>query len=77
MDIEKEYLNELSKSKQLAKYVVSLIRAHYEPDNPDGKDEFRDLTRDIARYFDFTGDGQISSYIRVLNGDDKNVWVPM
>ena len=73
MDIEKEYLNELSRSKQLAKYVVSLIRAHYEPDNLDGKDDFRDLTRDIARYFGFIGDGKTSSYILVLNGDDKNV----
>ena len=60
--------------EKLIKFVMSLIRAHYEPENDN---DFDDVTEEIARYFDENGRNQLASYIQVLNGNDENVWVPM
>lgn len=58
---------------KLKRIVISLIRAHYESDSK----SFKDASEEAARHFDERGLSQLSSYIRVLDGDDKNVWVPM
>ena len=77
------YQAEVAKSKQLTKFAISLIRAHYEPDmmdTPDSKekkDAFLETSREVAAYFEQIGESQLSSYVKVLIGDDKNVWVPM
>lgn len=61
-------------NKDLIKFIMDLIRAHYEPSNCN---EFDCISREIARYFDKNGRGQLASYIQILNGADKNVWIPM
>lgn len=59
---------------QLSKFAVNLIRAHY---GTNIDDDFKEECRNVADYFDKNGDYQLASYIRVLIGDERDVWVPM
>ena len=77
------YQSEVAKAKQLTKFAISLIRAHYEPDmmdTPDSKDKkdaFLETAREVAKYFDQIKEYQLATYVRVLIGDERDVWVPM
>ena len=80
MDTE-TYKSDTAKINALTTFVISLIRAHYEPSTVvvDGReiDKFKYTTRQVSEYFEKIDNVQLYSYVRVLNGDDKNVWVPM
>lgn len=68
------YEAEVAKSQQLTKFVISLIRAHFEPSS---ETSFLEESREVSQYMSQIGEYQLASYIDCLNGDDKNVWVPM
>lgn len=56
----------------LTQKVVSLIRAHYENDEP----RVREICDELARYYDQIWKGQVASFIRAQYGAEP-VWVPM
>lgn len=68
------YQAEVAKSQQMTKFAISLIRAHYEPSS---ENSFLEASREVAKYFREIGNWQLAAYIDCLNGDEKNVWVPM
>lgn len=68
------YESEVAKSQQLTKFVISLIRAHFEPSS---ETSFLEESRAVSQYMSQIGEEQLAIYINCLNGDDKNVWVPM
>lgn len=55
------------------KDLISLIRAHYEGD----EDNFKEISRKVADELARRGESQLESYIHVLTGDMRDVWVPM
>lgn len=65
----------------LVKIAIGLVRAHYEPDERAvekyGVDDFRYRADELAEWFDEHGMDQLASYVRVLDGSDKNFFVPM
>lgn len=65
----------------LKKFIISLIRAHYEPDErvieKYDVDDFKYTADKVARWFEEHGDSELAGYVRVLDGDDKNVFIPM
>ena len=68
------YQAEVAKSQQLGKFAVSLIREHFDPSS---ENAFLELSREVSKYFRQIGKEQVAVYIDCLNGDEKNVWVPM
>ena len=68
------YEAEIAKSQQLTKFVISLIRAHFEPSS---ETSFLEESREVSKYMSQIGKDQLAAYIDCLNGDEKNVWVPM
>lgn len=65
----------------LKRFIFSLIRSHYEPDEAVvekyGVDDFKHTCDEVSKWFDEHGDSQLASFVKVLNGDDKNTFVPM
>ncbi len=61
-------------SDDMTRFAVNLIRAHY---GTNIDDDFKEECRRIADHFDKNGNWQLASYVRVLIGDEKDVWVPM
>ena len=70
----KQTQSKIAKSEQLSKFVISLIREHYDPT---GKDSFLEISRKVADYFGQIKEYELASYVRILIGEDKNVFVPM
>ena len=68
------YQAEVAKSQQITKLAINLIRAHYEPSS---ENSFLEASREVVKYFRETGNEQLAVYIDCLDGDEKNVWVPM
>lgn len=68
------YQAECAKSNQLSKFAVNLIRAHY---GTNIDDDFKEECRKVADYFDKIKEFQLATYVRVLIGDERDVWVPM
>lgn len=67
----------ISEVDELIRFAVSLVRAHYEPDENADTDQFKNECDKLSKFLDKRGNGQASTYIRVLCGLDKNVFVPM
>ena len=65
----------------LKRFIISLIRNHYEPDEAIvekyGVDAFKHTCDEVSKWFEEHGDSQLASFVRVLDGDDKNTFVPM
>ena len=68
------YEAEVAKSQQLTKFVISLIRAHFEPSS---EPSFLEKSREVSKYMSRIGKYQLAAYIDCLNGDEKNTWVTM
>ena len=68
------YEAEVAKSQQLITFVISLIRAHFEPSS---ENSFLEKSREVSKYLSQIGEDQLAIYIACLNGDEKDVWVPM
>lgn len=71
----------ISEVDELIRFAVSLVRAHYEPDEAVVEkysvDAFNHTCDELSKFLDKRGNCQASRYIRVLCGLDKNVFVPM
>lgn len=65
------------KNQELSKIVVNLIRTHYESQTSSSDCDFLEASREAASFFEKSGNFQIAPYIRVLNGDDRSVFIPM
>ena len=65
---------EKAESQKLNRLAINLIRAHYEPSF---ENSFLEASREAAKYFREMGNEQLAVYIDCLDGDEKNIWVPM
>lgn len=71
---------EMQTSSILKGFVISLIRNHYELNEAViekcSVDMFKYTCDEISKWFEEHGDWQLASYVRVLDGDDNDVFVP-
>ena len=61
----------MGESDKLVKFAIELIRAHC----TDDQKTFDEICREIAKYFDETGNSQLASFIRAQMNEEP-VWVP-